>query len=109
MDKVCIMLPCIRPNTCTFILHENIYFLFLFFPPPPPEGFESATVAPCVAPPDFFFLPPVSTRVRSDFLIQRSGSGGDVTPGMTPLGMRDFRGAFGLGGSTGSVTVIGTA
>ena len=106
MDKVCIMLPCIRPNTCTFILHENIHFLLLFFPPP--EAFESDTAEPCVAPPDFFFLPPVSTRVRSDFLIQRSGSGGGVMPGMTPLGMRDLRGTFRLRGSTGSVGVIGT-
>ena len=62
-----------------------------------------------MAPPDFFFLPPVSTRVRSDFLIQRSGSGGGVTPGMTPLGMRDFRGAFGLGDSMGSVALTATA
>ena len=95
-------------NTCTFILRENIYFLFLFFPPPLPWNFESDTAAPCVAPPVFFFLPLVSTGVRSDFLIQRSGSGGGVTPGMTPLGMRDFRGAFGSGGSIASSEVIGT-
>jgi len=102
------MLPCIRLKTCKFTPHDDIYFFFLFFPPPP-VSFASDTAAPCVAPPDFFFLPPVSTRVRSDFLIQRSGSGGGVTPGVTPLGMRDVRGAFGLGGSKGSVEATGTA
>jgi hypothetical protein len=102
------MLLCIRSKTCTFTLRDTIYFFFLFFPPPP-ESFASDAIAPWVAPPDFFFLPPVSTRVRSDFLIQRSGSGGGVTPGMTPLGMRDFRGAFCLGDTIGSVEVTGAA
>ena len=78
--------------------HHAGYFLFFPFPPVLAETDELAcrgvesTAAPCVAPPPppLFRLPWLKVD-RSLFLSHRSGSGGGVTPGITPGGTRRIR------------------
>lgn len=60
-------------------------------------GALSTALLPCVAPPPppgpFLFLPPceIPNVDRSLFFTHLSGSGGGVTPGVTPLGTLDAR------------------
>lgn len=64
---------------------------------PVPGALLSTT--PCVAPPPnppFRFLVPCPKVDRSLFFSHRSGSGGGVTPGMTPAGTRLVRTFFGF-------------
>ena len=77
----------------------QIYFFRLPFGPPAPFALcpapdPAASTTPCVAPP-----PPLRRLLanvdRSLFLSHRSGSGGGVTPGTTPLGTRFMRTFFG--------------
>lgn len=71
------------------------YFLFFCCFTPPPD-FGASTVLPCVAPPPTLLrLPdPCPNVLLSLFFSHRSGSGGGVTPGTTPLGTRDIRTFF---------------
>jgi hypothetical protein len=85
----------IPPSTQTFP-----YFFFFPFPCAPPRPcppvaeppIDTPSTIPCVAPPPPFLFPRACWNVdRSDFLSHRSGSGGGVTPGTTPLGTRRAR------------------
>lgn len=97
----------------SMMIKLQIYFLFLpeCFVLDDLEGglFIVSVRLPCVAPPPaplrrFPVLWPKFDL--SDFFIHRSGSGGGVTPGTTPLGTRDNRTFFAVGlTSTGSAAM----
>lgn len=80
------------------LMYKNCSNHFFFFPLPPPLLFPLSTKLPCVAPPagpPFLRFPPFVGRfVLSLFFSHRSGSGGGVTPGTTPLGTREARTFF---------------
>ena len=85
---------------------RTIYLFFLpLFPPlldtaPEGAGTESKFALPCVAPPPPpapFFLRPCPKVDLSLFFSHRSGSGGGVTPGITPAGTRFIRTLFFVG------------
>jgi len=93
-------------TVCTF---GSLHFLCFLLPPdlvpwlgvPPAEGAIISTFAlPCVAPPPppgpFLLLPWLNVD-RSLFFNHRSGSGGGVTPGVTPAGTLDIRVFFSAG------------